>query len=183
MKLQTTNLSPELDKTVENVVKLLLKRQWKIATAESCTGGLLSQLVTSVPGASSIFDFGACTYANSMKNRLLRVPQNTLDRYGAVSRETALAMARGVRRYAGAVIGVSVTGIAGPGGGTPQKPVGTVYMGYAAGALSGARLLPLWKLPDPSREQIRTQTALQVFLFLQNLLLDERRLKSCGLIQ
>ncbi len=99
-----------------------------MATAESCTGGLLSQRITSVPGASAVFSFGACTYANEAKRRVLGVSAETLDACGAVSPETAAEMARGVRAAAGADFGVGITGIAGPDGGTPEKPVGLVYV-------------------------------------------------------
>lgn len=89
---------------------------------------MLSQRITAVPGASGVFAYGACTYANDIKEKMLGVRHETLEAYGAVSPETAAEMARGVRKAAGADLGVGITGIAGPGGGTPEKPVGLVYL-------------------------------------------------------
>ena len=118
----------DADSLEEEVVKELAARGLTVATAESCTGGMLSQRITAVPGASEVFAYGACTYANDIKEKMLGVRHETLEAYGAVSPETAAEMARGVREAAGADLGVGVTGIAGPGGGTPEKPVGLVYL-------------------------------------------------------
>ena len=115
------------------VVDELTRRGRTLATAESCTGGLLASLITDVPGASAVFHAGVVTYANEAKTRLLGVPPELLARVGAVSPEVARRMAEGVRRRHGSDWGVGITGIAGPGGGTPAKPVGLVYI-----ALSGA---------------------------------------------
>ena len=104
-----------------------------LAAAESCTGGLLSGAITSVPGSSHCFLGGVVAYSNDAKASLLGVRETTLRRFGAVSAETARAMARGVRRALGADIGISITGIAGPGGGSPDKPVGTVFIALSAG--------------------------------------------------
>lgn len=109
------------------------ERSVTIATAESCTGGLLGELVTSQAGSSSVYAGGWVTYSNHMKASQLGVPADVLDRYGAVSREVACAMAAGALEHSGAGLAISVTGIAGPGGGTPEKPVGTVWIGCAAG--------------------------------------------------
>ncbi len=115
--------------TQENAAVSLLreKRLW-IATAESCSGGLLSKRITDIPGASEVFRLGVCAYADAMKVKVLGVGQDTLDRVGAVSEEVAAEMAAGVRRLAGADIGVGITGIAGPSGGTEEKPVGLIYV-------------------------------------------------------
>ena len=115
----------------EAVIKKLIEKNIKIATAESCTGGMLGKLITSVPGASSIYGFGFITYANEAKNRILGVKNETLAAYGAVSKQTALEMASGALKLSGADIAVSITGIAGPGGGTPEKPVGLIYIAIA----------------------------------------------------
>ena len=112
----------------ERVLQLLQEKNTSLAVAESCTGGMLSQRITAVPGASGVFAYGACTYANDIKEKMLGVRHETLEAYGAVSPETAAEMARGVRKAAGADFGVGITGIAGPGGGTPEKPVGLVYL-------------------------------------------------------
>jgi len=112
----------------KELVALLSGQGLKIATAESCTGGMLAQYITSAPGASQVFECGVISYANRIKIKELGVSGNTLARVGAVSEETALEMAIGVRNKAGSDVGVSTTGIAGPDGGTPEKPVGTVHI-------------------------------------------------------
>lgn len=117
---------------LQNALVLSLKEKGlKAAFAESCTGGLVSKRVTEIPGASEVFGFSACTYSNGMKTKILGVKEETLKAYGAVSSQTAIEMARGVREVAGADIGVSVTGVAGPDGGTEEKPVGLVYIGIS----------------------------------------------------
>lgn len=120
------------DVTLEAAVGDALRRRGlTLALAESCTGGLVGHRITNVPGSSDYFLFGAVVYANAAKEAVLGVPGETIRRHGAVSHETAAAMAEGVRRVAGSDIGVATTGIAGPGGGTPAKPVGTVFFGLA----------------------------------------------------
>jgi nicotinamide-nucleotide amidase len=102
-----------------------------IATAESCTGGLLAALLTAIPGSSEVFDRGFVTYSNAAKIECLGVSPNILESFGAVSRECALAMAAGALAHSRATIALSITGVAGPGGATPQKPVGLVHFGLA----------------------------------------------------
>lgn len=101
---------------------------WTLAVAESCTGGLVGHSITEVPGCSTFFMGGVISYANEVKHHLLGVPMETLDAHGAVSQQTALAMAQEVRRLLAADVGLAVTGIAGPTGGTPAKPVGTAFV-------------------------------------------------------
>lgn len=139
-----------------SLVKILGQKNLKIATAESCTGGLLSQLITDVPGASEVFGFGFCTYANEAKMQLLGVSDNTLKEFGAVSENTACEMARGVKKVSGADIAISITGIAGPDGGTNEKPVGLVYLGVALKDKVYAKKLLLARHNSPSRSYIRT---------------------------
>lgn len=110
---------------------LLRQRGWRLACAESCTGGLLSSTLTDVPGSSDWFAGAVVAYANDVKSRLLGVPEATLRQSGAVSREAVLAMAGGVCSALGAQAGVALSGIAGPSGGTPEKPVGLVWMAFA----------------------------------------------------
>ncbi|MCG2590486.1 competence/damage-inducible protein A [Rhodohalobacter sulfatireducens] len=110
--------------------ELLIEKNMTIATAESCTGGLLSNEITDIPGSSRYMLGGVVAYSNDVKKNLLSVSQNSLEQYGAVSKKVALEMAKGVAEYVGADIGVSSTGIAGPSGGTEEKPVGMVWMGF-----------------------------------------------------
>ncbi len=150
------------DSLEQVVVEALAARGLTVATAESCTGGLLSQRITSVPGASGVFAYGACTYANEIKQKMLGVRAGTLAEYGAVSPETAAEMARGVREVAGADFGVGITGIAGPGGGTPEKPVGLVYVAACDGETTYVQRLAV---TGRTREVVRvsaTQRALEM---------------------
>lgn len=109
----------------------LQQRGARIATAESCTGGGVAQALTEVPGSSNWFECGLVTYSNRSKQQLLGVPKTLLDRYGAVSEETVCAMAAGVLQRTEATLAVAVSGIAGPSGGTPEKPVGTVWLAWS----------------------------------------------------
>lgn len=115
----------------KTVVGLLRERGMKFATAESCTGGLISNRITNVPGASEVFTHGFVTYANEAKTSMLGVPPREIEAHGAVSEVVARLMAEGALRESGACIAVSVTGIAGPGGGTEEKPVGTAWLAVA----------------------------------------------------
>ena len=113
---------------VERVGRLLNEAHMTLAVAESCTGGMLGNWLTEVPGSSRYFVGGVISYADSLKVSLLGVSPEIIKEFGAVSRESALAMARGVRTLTGANMGVSITGVAGPDGGSPAKPVGTTYV-------------------------------------------------------
>ena len=115
----------------EKIVHFLKEKGYTITTAESCTGGLLAGRILNVSGASSVYNEGHITYSNEAKERLLGVSHETLETYGAVSKQTAEEMAKGAARAAKADVGLSTTGIAGPTGGTPDKPVGLVYVGCA----------------------------------------------------
>jgi len=123
---------PDTDERIEaSVGDVLRDRGDTVAVAESCTGGLVASRITDVPGSSDYFDRGVVTYSNDAKQELLGVSREALDARGAVSESVAREMARGVRDTAGTTWGVATTGIAGPGGGTEKKPVGTVYLGVA----------------------------------------------------
>ena len=113
----------------EKIVRELQNRGYTITTAESCTGGLLAGRILNVSGASAVYNEGHITYSNEAKERLLGVSHDTLEQFGAVSEQTAAEMALGAARVASANVGLSTTGIAGPSGGTPEKPVGLVYVG------------------------------------------------------
>ena len=115
------------------VVKKLIKKKLKISFAESCTGGLLSSSITSISGSSKVFNFGFITYSNNAKINLLKVSKKIINKYGAVSKECCLSMVRNLSKISKANISVSITGIAGPNGGTKLKPVGLVYIGIKKG--------------------------------------------------
>jgi PncC family amidohydrolase len=121
--------------------KLLIQRGLTLAAAESCTGGLVSHRITNVPGSSDYFLGGIVAYSNQTKMALLGVLRETLDSHGAVSQETVLEMAAGVRQALRADIGIAVSGIAGPGGATPNKPVGLVWLGSSADASQTRRFI------------------------------------------
>lgn len=139
----------------KRVVDCLLNRGLTITFAESCTGGLVSKKITDVSGASGCFECGFVTYSNEKKQQLLNVSADTLLKYGAVSHQTAYEMCIGARKAANADIAVSITGIAGPGGGTDEKPVGLVYVGIACDNICAVCRLNL----SGDREFVREQTA------------------------
>ena len=128
----------------QNMVELYRAHGKTCATAESCTGGLVGGAVTSVAGSSEVFLGGIISYANEVKMNVLGVPKGVLDTVGAVSRECAAAMAEGARRLTGADVAVSTTGIAGPGGGSAEKPVGLVWFGVASktGTITDKKVFP-----------------------------------------
>jgi nicotinamide-nucleotide amidase len=155
----------------EVVARMLTENRATIAVAESCTGGLLAERLTNIPGSSSYFLGGVVCYSNELKSALVDVPAELIESRGAVSPEVALALAEGIRKRTGATIGVGVTGIAGPGGGTPEKPVGLVHIGIADERGPRERR---FQFPG-DRERIRmhaSQTALdsvrRYFLFPRN---------------
>ena len=115
------------------IIKLLSIKNLTISFAESCTGGLLASTITSISGSSKVFNMGLVTYSNSAKIKLLKVPKKTISKYGAVSYETCLSMVKNLSKISKSDISVSVTGIAGPNGGTKKKPVGLVYIGLKIG--------------------------------------------------
>ena len=161
-------LSEGVSTLPEEILRLLENRKLTLATAESCTGGMISAQLTAIPGSSAAFLGGAATYSNELKQRFLGVRETTLASFGAVSRECAEEMVEGICARTGADAGISVTGIAGPSGGTPDKPVGRVYIGV--------------KLHDKTRifecnfrggrEQVRNQTVSRALNELRKLLLE-----------
>ena len=146
---------------IETLSEVLHEKNMKLVTAESCTGGLLSASITRQSGASNVFERGYVTYSNEAKIELLGVPTETIETHGAVSEKTAEAMALGALKNSHANLAVSITGIAGPDGGTDEKPIGTVYMGYALKNGSSGALKHNF---TGTREDIQaqtTQTAIQ----------------------
>lgn len=141
------------------LVEKLREKKLSAACAESCTGGLLSSMITDVPGSSEVFGYGVCTYANEAKIKLLGVKPETLEKYGAVSEQTACEMADGVRKLSGADIALSLTGLAGPGGAVPGKPVGLVWLGVSTAKKTYAKKLLLAQHNKPDRAFIRKLAA------------------------
>ena len=122
-----------MKKLSQKVFKLLSKKRLKISFAESCTGGLLSSSITSISGSSKVFTVGLITYSNQAKINILKVPRKTIMKHGAVSRETCLSMVKNLNKISKTNISLSITGVAGPKGGTKKKPVGLVYIGIKKG--------------------------------------------------
>jgi nicotinamide-nucleotide amidase len=144
----------ELHQLASELGDRMLARGWMLATAESCTGGWISQLITSIPGSSHWYERGFITYSNAAKTEMLGVPDETLAAHGAVSEETASAMAAGALSHSHAQAALAVTGIAGPGGGTPKKPVGLVCYGWA---LADGTVMSSTCRLDGDREEIRSR--------------------------
>jgi PncC family amidohydrolase len=152
------------DSPIEQVIGNILRaRGLKIATAESCTGGLVADRITNVPGSSEYFIGGVVAYAYEAKVALIHVSWDTLRLHGAVSRETVIEMARGVRTALGANIGVSISGIAGPTGGLPDKPVGTTWIGLSATDGDWARKF-VWDGDRRRNKELSADAALQFVL-------------------
>ncbi len=152
-------MMPLSDEAKYAVIEYLIENKLTIATAESCTAGLIAASLGDVPGVSSIFSQGFVTYSNEAKEQLLGVPHLLLESYGAVSSQVAKAMAEGVCRKTDAAIGISATGIAGPGGGTKEKPVGLVYIGVCIDGQATVRRCVF----SGNRAQVRAMTVLAAF--------------------
>lgn len=158
---------------VEKTISLLKQRGWHIAFAESCTAGLAAATLVDVPSASAVLDISFVTYANQAKQHYLGVKEETLAAYGAVSEQTAAEMARGVAKEASSEVGVAISGIAGPGGGTPEKPVGTVCFGfYVNGELTACTC----HFENLSRREVREHAV--KFVFRSLVMLLENRIPS-----
>ncbi|HNU07193.1 MAG TPA: competence/damage-inducible protein A [Pyrinomonadaceae bacterium] len=164
-KLGIAVFSTEGEEMEQVVARILVDRGETVSVAESCTGGIVAQRLTDIPGSSAYFVGGVAAYANEMKTGMLGVPADLIERFGAVSREVAEAMAQGMRERADTTYAVSITGIAGPAGGTEDKPVGTVYVGFASGdcirslhlLLPGDRYLVRWRASQAALDYLRRQ--------------------------
>lgn len=153
------DINPESERRIcAEIIDALSKSGRHITFAESCTGGMLAEMLTAVSGASDCFDGSFVTYANEQKEKMIGVKHETLEKFGAVSYQTALEMSRGARLAVGADIGAGVTGIAGPGGGTPEKPVGLVYISISTKDKHCFCRLNL----DGDRFEVRRKTCLYV---------------------
>ena len=148
------------------IIKKLLKRNISISIAESCTGGLLSSKFTSLAGISKIFNMGLITYSNKSKSSLLKISQNDLKKYGAVSHQTAALMVKNLQRLTKSKLCISTTGIAGPSGGTKVKPVGLIYFGIKY----RNKTIILEKKFKGSRMQIQQKTVKAIFTTLEKLI-------------
>lgn len=158
-----------MEPLLKEIGSRLAKRNYLLATAESCTGGLLGYYLTVLPGASDFYLGGLIAYSNHLKKNLLVVPQEILDTYGAVSKQTVKAMAKGIRiSFAGSldirqIIGLSISGIAGPSGGTPEKPVGTVCIGLS---IKNTEMAYCYQF-DGSRNDIRSESVQRALEILE----------------
>lgn len=151
-----------MNKLVRSVGRLLLKQRLNLSICESCTGGMLGSIITSIPGSSRYFKGGVIAYSNEVKKNFVGVKNHTLNKFGAVSEQTARQMAQGTRRLIGADIGVSITGIAGPKGGTKEKPVGTVFIG-----ITDNKKIKVYKFHfKGNRNQIRKNVCTQALKLL-----------------
>jgi len=160
-------MTGRIDAAAKRLLALCRARGLKVATAESCTGGLVAGALTEIAGSSDVVDRGFVTYSNEAKHEMLGVPNATLKKFGAVSRQTAEAMARGALKHSDADLAVSITGIAGPGGATPGKPVGLVHFGAAA---RGGRLIArARKFGDIGRGQVRLKSVSEALAMLASL--------------
>ncbi|MBQ7794224.1 MAG: CinA family protein [Clostridia bacterium] len=148
-----------MEKTVKELFKLLKSNGLKISTAESCTGGLFTKLITDLPGSSAVLDCSVVTYANEAKVKLLGVSEESIKKYGVVSEAVACEMARGAARLMDADIGVGITGIAGPDGGTSEKPVGLVW----TAVFYRGEVRPFELRLHGTRDEIRQKTCQCVF--------------------
>ncbi len=161
-------MNEKLRQTAALLVAKLKNAGMTIATAESCTGGLVSEAITSVPGASGVFGLGLCVYSEEMKIKVLGVAPEIITEHGAVSAETALSMVENVKRLAVSDCAVSVTGVAGPGGGTADTPVGTVWIGWAFAGSSGTEK-NIYN-DNGGRDEIRSQAALRAICIIDSLI-------------
>ena len=149
------------------IVKLLSKKKLTVSFAESCTGGLLSSSITSVSGSSKVFSMGLVTYSNKAKTKLLKVTKKTISKYGAVSYETCLAMVKNLSKISKSNISISITGIAGPNGGTKKKPVGLVYIGLKKGSKT---IIKQNLFKNKKRVSIQKSTVTQALKMILNIL-------------
>jgi nicotinamide-nucleotide amidase len=150
---------------IDRIIKKLQKKRMKISVAESCTGGLLSSQITSISGSSKVFSMGLVTYSNQSKIKILNVPKKIIEKYGSVSEECCLSMVKNLKKISRADISISITGIAGPSGGSAKKPVGLVYVGIIKGTNIKVKKLLFNK--NLNRVQIQKLTCSKVLQLLE----------------
>ena len=152
------------DETLAEVVfKKLLSNKMSISFAESCTGGMISNTLTDIPGSSQVYGLGINTYSNIAKNKILNVPFKLINKYGAVSREVVKSMVKNLISLSGSDVGVAISGVAGPGGGTKDKPVGTVFVAY----MINNKVVTRKYFLTGTRKTVKLRTSLEVFDFLR----------------
>ncbi len=159
--------APDLVAEAESLLAACRARGWRIVTAESCTGGLVSALLTEVPGSSDVVERGFVTYSNDAKSESIGVPADLIVRHGAVSAEVAAAMALGALAHSRADVAVAITGVAGPGGGTAAKPVGLVHL--AAARRNGATVASVLRLGDIGRSAVRLAAVREALRLLRTM--------------
>lgn len=164
--MENNDLDQELQQLALGICQELLNKNYSIATAESCTGGLIAKTITDYPGISRVFGYGVVTYSNEAKTRVLKVSEATLESKGAVSQETAKEMASGLKALSNADFALAVTGIAGPDGGSEAKPVGLVYIGleFPGGSAVGKYIF------KGDRDAVRKQTAEAALAMIEDVL-------------
>ena len=150
---------------IDRIIKKLQKKRMKISVAGSCTGGLLSSQITSISGSSKVFSMGLITYSNQSKIKILNVPKKIIEKYGSVSEECCLSMVKNLKKISRADISISITGIAGPSGGSAKKPVGLVYVGIIKGTNIKVKKLLFNK--NLNRVQIQKLTCSKVLQLLE----------------
>ena len=150
---------------IDRIIKKLQKKRINISVAESCTGGLLSSQITSISGSSKVFSMGLITYSNQSKIKILNVPKKIIEKYGSVSEECCLSMVKNLKKISRADISISITGIAGPSGGSAKKPVGLVYVGIIKGTNIKVKKLLFNK--NLNRVQIQKLTCSKVLQLLE----------------
>jgi nicotinamide-nucleotide amidase len=165
-------LDDEIRRAASDLLKLCKRKRLTLATAESCTGGLVIGALTEIAGSSAVVDRGFVTYTNEAKHEMLGVPAETLKKHGAVSSETAAAMVVGVLARSPVDLAVSITGVAGPGGGTPAKPVGLVH--FAAASRAGGRMQRERRFGAIGRAQVRRRSVLEALSMLSELAAAEQ---------
>jgi nicotinamide-nucleotide amidase len=155
-------------KLPKKIVKILKKKKLKISFAESCTGGMLASQITSISGASEVFKLGMVTYSNQAKIDILHVPKEIVKKYGAVSKECCEIMAKNIQKIGKSHIGISITGVAGPKGGTLKKPIGLVYVGISKNSIFKFKKFLFNK--KLSRAEIQKKTCSKTFKLIQQLI-------------
>ena len=162
-RLKNFIFSDKGETLAEVVFKKLLSNKITISFAESCTGGMISNTLTDIPGSSKVYGLGLNTYSNAAKNKILNVPNKLINKYGAVSREVVRSMVKNLIKLSGSDVGVAISGIAGPGGGTDDKPIGTVFVAY----LMNNKVITKKYFFTGTRKTVKLRTTLEVFDFLR----------------